>query len=48
MSNLTELYCAPNIDSNGTTCYSKEDLIFLINSYNKNKKKKYKISIGNK
>ena len=44
----TDLYCAPNINSNGTTCYSKEDLLLLISSYNKHKEKEYQISIKNK
>ena len=49
MSETTELYCAPNVDdSNGTTCYSKDDLVFLVDAYNKNKEKKYQISAGNK
>ena len=42
------LYCAPNIKNDGTTCYSKNDLIFLIKVYNKNKEKNEKILITNK
>jgi hypothetical protein len=41
------LFCAPDIKSNGT-CYTKENLIFLIKSYNKNKLKKDKILLANK
>ena len=33
---MSNLYCAPGID-NKTTCYSLEDLIYLINAYNRNK-----------
>lgn len=30
-----KLYCAPDRDKNTKTCYTKEDLLFLVNSYNK-------------
>ena len=47
MSN--ELYCAPDVDTGDTTtCYSKEDLIFLAKAYNRNKKKEHHITIKNK
>ena len=41
------LYCSPDIKSNGT-CYTKEDLLFLVKSYNQNKNKKDNISFKNK
>ena len=41
-----KLFCAPDIKSNGVTCYSKKDLIFLIKSYNQNKEEKDKILIS--
>jgi len=44
---MSNLYCAPGID-NKTTCYSLEDLIYLINAYNRNKTKKYQITYKNK
>lgn len=43
-----ELYCAPNINSSKITCYSKEDLLFLIKAYNKKKPKSHRIIIKNK
>jgi len=43
-----ELFCAPDINSDGITCYSKEDLIFLIKAYNKKKSKNHHIKIGDK
>jgi hypothetical protein len=43
-----ELFCSPSIDSVGKTCYSKKDMIFLIKSYNRNKKTKHQIEIGKK
>ena len=42
------LYCAPNVNSNGVTCYSKEDLLLLIDAYNKHKEKIDQISTVNK
>ena len=48
MSSKENLFCAPNNYKNKTTCYSKEDLLFLIKSYNKKKDIKNKISIGKK
>ena len=44
----TSLFCSPDIKIKGKTCYTKDDLIFLIKAYNKNKQKKDKIIIGNK
>jgi hypothetical protein len=32
-----ELYCAPDREGNKTTCYSRDDLLFLAESYNKNR-----------
>jgi hypothetical protein len=33
-------FCAPGVKSNKTTCYSKDDLLFLIKSYNRNNRNK--------
>ena len=41
-----KLFCAPDIKSNGVTCYSKKDLLFLVKSYNQNKEEKDKILIS--
>jgi hypothetical protein len=32
---INKLFCAPNKNGRGTTCYSKEDLLFLANVFNK-------------
>lgn len=42
---MSELYCAPGVDNNSTTCYSLDDLSYLINAYNKKKQKKHQIKI---
>jgi len=42
-----ELFCAPNVNSRELTCYSKEDLIFLTNAYNKKKPKSHQLKIKN-
>jgi hypothetical protein len=43
-----ELFCAPSINSFGKSCYSKKDIIFLTNAYNRDKKTKNQIEIGKK
>jgi len=43
-----ELFCAPDINSGGVTCYSKEDLVFLIKAYNKKRPRTHQIKIKNK
>lgn len=43
-----ELFCAPDINSEGVTCYSKEDLVYLIKAYNKKRPKTHHIKIQNK
>lgn len=48
MKKYKKLYCAPGIKQSENTCYSKNDLIFIINAYNKRKKEKNKIYIKNK
>jgi len=48
MSEPKKLYCAPNKNKKTLTCFSKKDLIILIKSYNKHKKKEYQIQTENK
>ena len=48
MDDTEKLFCAPGINSEGLTCYSKDDLTFLIKAYNKRKQKKYYILIKDK
>lgn len=43
----TKLYCAPDRGSNRTTCYSKEDLLFLAQSYNQHRPDGKHIKLGN-
>lgn len=48
MSENENLFCAPGINSESFTCYSKDDLLFLIKAYNKRKQKKHQIVIKDK
>lgn len=48
MSESKKLYCAPNKNKNTFTCYTKQDLLILIKSYNKNKSKEHHIITNNK
>jgi hypothetical protein len=34
------LYCAPSVKSNGNTCYSKQDLLDIVEAYNESKEDK--------
>lgn len=43
-----ELFCSPRKKSDNITCYTLENLRFLIKAYNKNKPEKYQINVGNK
>ena len=43
-----EMFCAPDINSGGVTCYSKKDLVFLIKAYNKKRPKSHNINFLNK
>ena len=48
MSESKKLYCAPNKKKNTFTCYTKRDLIILIDSYNNKKSTDNRIIINNK
>jgi len=47
MNKNKKLFCAPGSSEDDVTCYSKDDLIFLIKAYNRNKEKKHQIIIKN-
>jgi hypothetical protein len=47
-SKKKELYCAPNRNQKGITCYSKEDLVFLTQAYNRTRPNEKQIGTAGK
>jgi hypothetical protein len=48
MPKKDKLFCAPDRDGSGGTCYSKEDLLLLISLYNRKRPSKKQITVADK